>query len=735
MAVRHVMEHTSAQQERVGETLGKLDVEQDDHRREHERVSSDRATAHEALARERASLETVRLELATRKSELATARGEHETRTRDVRASEQESAALEARLASLEELASSRADFSDAARTVLVQANGHVGQQGAVADYLEVDGRYERAVEACLGELLQYVIVDRHDQAAAGLSLVREHDAGRCGFVVVDPGSNGYHPREMLRAPGIVPVSDVMRIQGPHAVTISKVLPEAYVAESFTQAVAFSRETSAVIATLEGDVLRGPHLVTGGTKVESRGILATRREIKELRERVAAGREVLARLSAEAAQLELTMAQATGAIAALQQQEHHHEKAIVAHDAQLARTDDEHLRLERKADVIALERRRAEEERAGLETRRTEAEASIVRLEGEQRQGEERLGFAQRRLADARDAAGALGAQAADARATHAALVERASALEAEVQRLEEGARDLEVRIQARASERQQTDERRAALLASVVESERALDVDIHVLGEKREELRGADEAAAALRSTVEAQDAVIRDARAALEGVRSEAGELELARVTAESDLTHVAQTCIDSVQSSLDDVLAEVEQMELAGETTPDAKAIASEEPDPEAEEEGVTNQVEAQAAPADVPASMTAEEAITRLKEKIDRLGPVNMMAIEQFDELEHASRVSHDAAAGSGRFDRADLTGDRRIDETTKIVHRGVHGDPGQLPGDVLDAVRRRPRWLDAARRERPARKRHRHRRVASGKAAAERACCCRAVRRR
>src|SRR5262249_7753013 len=161
-----------------------------------------------------------------------------------------------------------------------------------------------------------------------------------------------------------------------------------------------------------------------------------------------------------------------------------------------------------------------------------------------------------------------------------------------------------ELRIQARASERQQTDERRAALLTSVVESERALDVDIRVLGEKREELRGADDAATALRATVDAQDAVIRDARAALEAVRSEAGELELVRATAESDLTHLAQTCIDSVQSSLDDVLAEVEQMELAGETTPDAKAIASEEPDPEAEDEVTTNQSDVQAAPVDVP-----------------------------------------------------------------------------------------------------------------------------------
>jgi chromosome segregation protein len=670
MAVRHVLEHTSVQQERVGETLGKLDVEQDDHRREHERVTSDREAATDAITRAGGALETVRLMLAARKSELTTARAEYEGRTRDVRTSEQELAALEARLASLEEMAASRADFSDAARTVLVQANGHVGQQGAVADYLEVESRYERAVEACLGELLQYVIVERHDQAAAGLSLVREQDAGRCGFVVVDPGSNGYHPREMLRAPGIVPVSDVLRVQGPHALTIHKVLPDAYVAESFSDAVAFSRQTSATIATLDGDVLRGPHLVTGGTKVEARGILATRREIKELRERVAAERDAVARLTDETARLEVTIAQATGAIVAMQEEEHLQEKAIVAYEAQLARTGDETIRLERKADVIAFERRRAEEERSSLEARRVEADASILRLEGEQRQAEERLGHAQRVLADARDAAGALGAHAAEARATHAALVERASALDADVLRLEESARDLEFRIQTRVSERQQTDERRAALLTAVAESERALDVDIRVLGDKRDELRIADEAAAALRAAVDAQDAVIREARGALEAVRAEAGEIELERVGAESDLTHVAQTCMDAVQRSLDEVLAEVEEMERAGEAVPDARAIAAEEPDPEAEEDGAAPAEAPPAAPADVPASMTADEAMTRLKAKIDRLGPVNMMAIEQFDELEQRH-----VFLTTQRRDLVDSIAQTteaiaRIDETTK-----------------------------------------------------------------
>ncbi len=251
---------------------------------------------------------------------------------------------------------------------------GTVGQQGAVADYLDVDSRYERAVEAVLGDLLQHVIVERHDQAAAGLSLVREQDAGRCGFVVVDPGSNGYHPRDAIRMAGHRagrPTS--LRIGGPHAATIQKVLPEAYVAESFDQAVAFSRETSAPVATLDGDVLRGPHLVSGGAKVESRGILATRREIKELRERVAAEREALARLIDETSSLEIAIAQATTAIAALVAEQHRQEKEIVGHEAQLARAAEESARLARKADVIALERRRAEEERAALDARHAEA--------------------------------------------------------------------------------------------------------------------------------------------------------------------------------------------------------------------------------------------------------------------------------------------------------------------------------------------------------------------------
>ncbi len=665
-ALRHAMEHAAIQRERVVETLGKLDVERDDLRREVEKAETESQSASDALARAHQALDGVRVERAARESELASARNAHESRTRSLRAREQELAGSEARLASLEELEASRAGFGDAARMVLAQANGYVGQQGAVADYLEVDSRYERAVEACLGELLQHVIVERHDQAAAGLQLVREHDAGRCGFLVVDPGSNGYRPREVIRMPGVVPVSDVLRINGPHVATIQKVLPEAYIADSFDQAVAMSRQTPAPVATMDGDVFRGPHLLSGGAKAEARGILQTKREIKELRERVAAERDGLTRLAAETGALEVTIAQAMSAIAVLHGEQHRQEKAIVGHEARLARTSEDQARLARKADVIALERARAEEERASVEARFADAQESAGRLHEEQRIADDRLAGAQRRLFQARDTVDDLSGRAAEARAAHAGLVERTTALAAEVVRLVEGAGELDARVAARTSELEQTRARRESLLQAVAEGERTLDEDIRSLDSFRQELRLADEVAGALREKVDAQDFVIREARWVVEDIRNQATELEVARATSESDLTHLAQTCADAVQSTLDEVLADVEQMEAAGETTPDAVAIAAEEGDPDAEE----------LEPADPPleqprASMSAEEAIAALKKKIDRLGPVNMMAIEEFDELE--TRHTFLTTQRKDLVDSIAQTSEaiRRIDETTKV----------------------------------------------------------------
>jgi chromosome segregation protein len=346
--------------------------------------------------------------------------------------------------------------------------------------------------------------------------------------------------------------------------------------------------------------------------------------------------------------------------------------AIVSCEAQVARAIEEAGRLERKAEVIALERRQAEEEQTVLDARHAEAESSVGLLLENQRVADDRLSEMQRRLVTARDTVGDLGSRAGDARAVHAALVERTTALEAEVVRLQETAQDVEHRIAARAGELDQIHTRRAALQQVIADEIRTLDEDTQLLEALRDRVRHADEAAQTARGRVDAQDSVIRDARRSLDDVRVLVGELGVARATAESDLGHLAQMCVETTQTSLDQVLADVETMEQAGEATPDAAAIAAE--DSEVDEGDVSLSSDAPppvaAGPAQTSGQMTAEEAIAALKAKIDRLGPVNMMAIEQFDELEgrHAFLTTQRKDLVDSIAQTAEAI--TRIDETSK-----------------------------------------------------------------
>ncbi|MGE3273538.1 MAG: chromosome segregation protein SMC [Vicinamibacterales bacterium] len=652
-ALNAAVQSSVAERERVAEQLGRLQMEAADLHTEHERALAARQSAEDALARANESLEETRISRAARESELASARIEHEWRAREVRSREHELAALTARLRSLEELDAHRAGFGDAARMVLA-ANGHVGALGALADRLEVEPRYERAVEACLGELLQHVVVPEGGNAAAGLALVRQEDAGRCGFVIL--AGEVAAPSGAVVPAGCVALSQVVRIGGEHAAVLREAIGEAFIADSYETAARIAPHVPVPVATLDGDVFRGAHVVAGGGKADARGILATKREIKELGERLQAERGALERLASETAGFEQLIAQATAAIAGLSSELHRQEKAIVGVEGQLERATADETRLAQRTALVLGESRRAEEQMAALDERQAEARESLARLDEEKALAEDRLGDTQRALLQAREHAESRSQAAAGARAAHAGLVERASAAAAEVARLEEAARDLLRRVETCTRDIALMQEQRERLLAAAAENQRLMDEDVEALETLRHDMIGADEHAASLRAGAERQETVIRDARRALDAVRALVSQLEITRATAESDLAHLAQQCVDAVAASLDDVRAEVDAMEAAGQVEPDARHIREvEAADPDEEDEETAEALAAaggaptgvaDTTPADAgdvaaeaePIRMTAEEAIAELRSKIEKLGPVNMMAIEQFDELE-------------------------------------------------------------------------------------------------
>jgi chromosome segregation protein len=171
---------------------------------------------------------------------------------------------------------------------------------------------------------------------------------------------------------------------------------------------------------------------------------------------------------------------------------------------------------------------------------------------------------------------------------------------------------------------------------------------------------------------------------------------QLEVARATAASDLTHLAATCVESIGLGLDEVTASVERMRDAGELRPPTSRLVNagdEEDDSEPAAQAADGDAPAAGAEADAvaaasespaaePPAVDPDEVIGILRRRIDRLGPVNMMAIEQFDELEtrHAFLTTQrqdllDSIAQTGEAIRKiDKTTRERFAETFEIINR-------------------------------------------------------------
>ncbi|MEW5984483.1 MAG: chromosome segregation protein SMC [Acidobacteriota bacterium] len=691
--LQHTIDGAAAARDRVARDLSRLSAESADLDVEVARVEQEHARAAADVERGRRSLETLVHDRIVRETELAAVRAEREGEAQSLRQAETQVATAQARLLSLERFESSRRAYGDGARLILAGSAGSIEHFGSVADHLEVTPGYERAVEACLGDALQYIVVPSHAVAAEGLRLLREHRAGHCGFVVArEPVVP--HAEEAPPRPGLVPLSSVVRLNGPHKGALAPVALQGWIAPSFDAAVEAAQMTPTPVGTTDGAVCRTRHLVAGGTRGDDgRGILDTKREIRDLHDELTSGRSTLARLSERVETLDAHVIEVTTGLDAIAAGIHELEKAMVGYELRVAQAAEDERRLQQKRDLVARDTRGALEELAGLDSKQAEARASILRLGDQQRHVDERLGAAQRRLFAAREAARQYGERVKDAMTSHARLAERAAGLAVEAARLEESQRELESRLVTRRDDQTTMAADQDGLRLAIAEGRRALDAELQALDAARVHVQATDDHVNELRTRAAVHEGTIRDARHAHDEVRTQRADAEVQLAKAESDLAHLAETVVETLQTGLDEVIVEVEDMEQAGDLSPDWRTIYDDEPDEETVADTGGGEAPAAAGgedvlaepvprPAEPPARpLTPEEAIAELKRKIDRLGPVNMMAIEQFEELEgrHGFLTSQrkdlvDSIASTGEAIRKiDLTTRQRFREAFDAIN--------------------------------------------------------------
>ena len=677
-ALQNVIDNATAARLRIAESSEKVDAEAADLVTEVERVQRARATADAARGRQGERLGAVRADRNAQAAELEAAREAVESRLQALREREQLIAVTRARVESLEELEAGRAAYEEAAREVLA-AGSRVNHHGSVADHLEVEQRDESAAESCLADLLQEVVVPSRDDALTGVELAASRDMGRCGFVVAGktPATGAVRPPH----PALRALADVVKVTGRGAAAVRRLLRRRWVAATLDDALAAARKTDDPIATPEGVVFRGPHRVAGGGRQGAAGLLASKREIKELRERIAAESAAIDEEGRRIAEGKEGAARLAEALGVLHQEEHALEKELVGLDMQVSRLDEERSRIADRQRLVDTERGQLTEEGAALEAREAEARESIERLEARQRAVDERFMDAERRLHEARETVESLGRDAAAARARHATMAERVGAFASDVRRLEEQADELRERIANRAAENERAGDDRRDTLAEVARSERQLDADVEGFDALRKEIVELDGRAQDLRQRIASQDEEVRAARQALEAARAEVGKQDVALATAKADLGHLTESCSQSLQAGLDEVCAEVEALEAQGPIEPDATLIGTQTP---ADVGGV--EATAGAAAANMATDTSRDDAVAGveagsqtldtealvdlLHAKIDRLGAVNMMAIDQFDELEE--RHGFLTAQRQDLIDSISDTGAaiKRIDATTR-----------------------------------------------------------------
>ena len=601
--LQNARESVTGNAERAAADLLKLAAELEELERERTRISEERQGARERGTQAETLLATLVRERDLAEGRAGEARDKAQTLAREAEALQSERDSQAGRLASLEEIVATHAAFDEGVRALLARPEG-LEVVGVVADALETGSAHERAVEAFMGDRLQAMIVPDASQALRGIRWLEASSAGRATFLPLGraQGEPDWHClREVLRdepkARSLI--SDLYRANGPHAAAIRATLPNGVVFETLEDALeAQQRHPSMPFVTLSGETLRGG-MVEGGRSVK--GLLAPRREIREVTVRQGELEERLHQVreaeSAQVAQAEAAAGEARGLDARI----HEAEKDLVALRHVLAAAEEEWARLLRKATVLATERAQAEQERGAASLRLAEIERALGVAEADRLAGNERLSSLAAAVTQARAESEAAQARSSEARSRLAALRERASAVEAECRRLADDRRELLERIAAANGRTAEMQRRREELTAELSGSERLL---AEALGQRDRAVSSvavAEDGVREIRNEMEGREQALKERRREREMLRDALAELEVGKARNDSDLDHLQHECHQALGQSAAAAAAGLGEADKAREM-----------------------------------AELLAE--VQELREKLERMGPVNILAVEQAQELE-------------------------------------------------------------------------------------------------
>ena len=486
--------------------------------------------------------------------------------------------------ATLEAAASERGDSSWPRAVTEVKNGGIDGVHGAVGELGSVDGQYAEACETAAGGRLANVVVDDDGVGSTCIDYLKRRNAGRATFLPITKMDDRGLPRTPSM-PGVVDFArNLVTYESTYDPIFSYVLGSTLVVEDMGTARELMGDYRMV--TLDGDLVEKSGAMTGGSGGGSRYSFTS------------AGGGKLERLATEIATLE-----------------------------------DERQALQATIDQL-------DADIDDARTRKAEAAERVRSLEADVDRAERDLEDTTDRIEALEDDLESLAAAREDVESEMTELDERLSSLdetiadrEADIEELEAALEDSKIpALSARADElteeitglEERTTELDGRLTELELEQSYAEDAvdDLHDTVEEAQNTKAEAEAA------IEAHEAAIEETEATLETKREAIADLEdeLAELKTERE-------------SLREEIRAAKQRRDEQQSLVTDAESTLEELTDRRDRLEWEVDELEAQVGEYDpdaIPDLDVVESKIESLESEMEALEPVNMLAIDEYDE---------------------------------------------------------------------------------------------------
>ena len=557
-------------------------------------------SAAEALTRLEGEINQLRESLQARRAEEDMLRA----RANEFRSAQ---ATASGRRASLEALIRDHSYSTDTVRRLLKPGalDEEAAPVGTLADFLEVSGEHEGVVDEFLRDELNYLVVKSWDAAEEGVRFLKSGVDGRATFLIHDSAQGNLFPENdgLVAGPGITPLREAIRVLNGFGRSLEIVIPKlknGYIVDNPLEAQRLAGEHIDSFFLTPGGECFHNLTVTGG-KPASEGPLALKRELREIDSKLAGLESNLAEAEMHAAVLSRAIEDISAQLEARSEERRTAERDAADQGAALKQMEAEAQRIERRLQEWAAQAARNKDAReakhAVIEEKRDEA----LRLESEHKTAELALEQQQAQLSALRETRERLQQEAAHVTAELAGLEERRRGAEAAFQRIDRLHADLERRKiaieQQRASAEAERDQRNRE---SEELAARALELAA-LRDQAAAQAQAIAEEAAGLRHQLSEMEMQLKAARTALDALRDQRSERSSQVAKLHSDLEHLEASCLAEVNVEASALRADTEMTHLADE------------------------------------ALLAEEEACRGLRQRIEAMGPVNMMALEEYKEI--------------------------------------------------------------------------------------------------